>query len=128
MYLSNWKPKRRILQALSFSLLFQLIFPVFAHSIQSPQTGYLANVCTAQGYQQIWVSNDNNQEPQQYLNVDCSDCLLSHHEYEDKAFNVVKRQNSVSNTLSQVVNTDTQKVSNLDISVVSIRAPPSLAS
>ena len=127
MNLSNWKNKRCILQALSFTLLFQLIFPVFAHSIQSSQTGYFANVCTAQGYQQIWVSSDDNHD-EQYLAINCPECLLSHYKHEDKAFDIAKRHNGSSNTIFQVISADIQSVSNFITSVFPIRAPPSLAS
>lgn len=127
MNLSNWKNKRLVLQALSFTLLFQLIFPVFANSVQSSQTGYFANVCTTQGYQQIWVSSDNNHD-EQYLAINCPECLLSHYEHEDKTFNVVEYYNGSNNTLFQVVSADTQSLSNFIVSVFPIRAPPSLAS
>ena len=126
MNLSNWKNKRLVLQALSFTLLFQLIFPVFANSIQSSQTGYFANVCTTQCYQQIWVSSDNNHD-EQYLTINCPECLLSHYEHEDKALNTIERYSESDNTLSQVVSAYIQQGSNFVVAVFPIRAPPSIS-
>ena len=112
---------------LSFALIFQLIFPVFAHSTQSAQTGYYATVCTTQGYQKIWLQGDNNKEQKHYSIVNCSECLLSHYEYEDKAFNTIERYSESDNTLSQVVSTYIQQGSNFVVAVFPIRAPPSIS-
>ncbi|MDC0388585.1 hypothetical protein OAM53_00910 [Candidatus Thioglobus sp.] len=57
-------------------MLFQLLSPAASALISESQgNGKFAVVCTIQGYQQVWIGDDNT--PQHADNSNCPICLLA---------------------------------------------------
>lgn len=68
----------RSVQALLWVLLFQFLSPaLYALTTDPEPNGYLATLCTIEGYQKVWIDLDGEPDGSDSVHFECPSCLFN---------------------------------------------------
>ncbi|MBT3276604.1 hypothetical protein [uncultured Candidatus Thioglobus sp.] len=104
-------------------MLFQLLSPAASAFISdSKQNGHYSIICTTQGYQQVWIAQDNKQERSDTSS--CPVCLLTLGALDVISSNTEQLVSLTSGGVTHILTIqDNTQLNNLSKSFA-IRAPP----
>lgn len=106
-------------------LLFQLFTPSISIAVaKTSDDGYFSQVCTLQGFKQIWIQADNHPSQDSLVVSDCPYCLLSAFEFDATEQTTQLFSISGNKLLENTKDIQSSIQTNAKLKIFAIRAPP----